>query len=180
MRHKDGTNTTRRFGSPVTETSTSNRCEIRSILIHFDISNVSGNLFGRIIMSAIEPMIRQLRKARGARKLSQRALGAKAGLPQGHISRIEAGEVDLKLSSLLGLARALDLEPMLVPRRRIKAVDAIIRSPGRVGDHLAAGASAHLTDLAHAIRQRAGDRPGPAYRLHDDGDDEDEEAGGGA
>ena len=80
-------------------------------------------------MSAIEPMIRQLRKARGARRLSQRALGAKAGLPQGHISRIEAGEVDLKLSSLVELARALDLEPMLVPRRQIKAVDAIIRSP---------------------------------------------------
>ena len=130
-------------------------------------------------MSAIEPMIRQLRKARGARKLSQRALGAKAGLPQGHISRIEAGEVDLKLSSLVGLARALDLEPMLVPRRQIKTVDAIIRSPGRVGDHLAAGTSAHLTDLAHAFRQRA-DHPGPAYRLHDDGDDEDEEAGCGA
>ena len=131
-------------------------------------------------MSAIEPMIRQLRKARGARKLSQRALGAKAGLPQGHISRIEAGEVDLKLSSLVGLARALDLEPMLVPRRQIKAVDAIVRSSGRTADRLASEANAHPTDLSHAFRQRAGDRPGPAYRLHDDGDDEDEEAGRGA
>ena len=126
--------------------------------------------------SAIEPMIRQLRKARGARKLSQRALGAKAGLPQGHISRIEAGEVDLKLSSLVGLARALDLEPMLVPRRQIKAVDAIIRSSGRVGDHPASDTGPHPMDLAHAFRQWAGDRPGPAYRLHD----EDEETGRGA
>ena len=85
-------------------------------------------------MSAIEPIIRQLKEARSARKLSQRALSVRAGLPQGHISRIEAGEVDLKLSSLVGLARALDLEPMLVPRQRIGAVDAIIRSSGRAGD----------------------------------------------
>ena len=80
-------------------------------------------------MSAIEPMIRRLRKARGARKLSQRAPSAKAGLPQGHISRIEAGEVDLKLSSLVGLARALDLEPMLVPRRQGETA----RTSGPVG-----------------------------------------------
>ena len=79
-------------------------------------------------MSAIEPIVRQLKEARSARKFSQRTLSAKVGLPQGHISRIEAGEVDLKLSSLVGLARALDWSPLLVPRQRIKAVDAIIRS----------------------------------------------------
>ena len=127
-------------------------------------------------MSAIEPIIRQIKEVRGARKLSQRALSAKVGLPQGHISRIEAGEVDLKLSSLVGLARALDLEPMLVPRQRIKAVDAIIRSSARAGDRIAPGMdSAYLMDSAHADQQQVGDRPGPAYRLHDDDDDEDGE-----
>ena len=124
------------------------------------------------MISAIEPIIRQLRKARGARKLSQRALSAKAGLPQGHISRIEAGEVDLRLSSFVGLARALDLEPMLVPRRQIKAVDAIIRSSRRAGDRLASETSTHLVSFPHGLSRWAGDRPGPAYRLHDDGDDE--------
>ena len=126
-------------------------------------------------MSAIEPIVRQIKVARSARKLSQRALSAKVGLPQGHISRIEAGEVDLKLSSLVGLARALDLEPMLVPRQRVKAVDAIIRSSGRAGGRIASGTSAHPMALAHAFEQRVEDRPGPAYRLHDDGDDEDGE-----
>ena len=129
-------------------------------------------------MSAIEPIVRQLKEARSARKFSQRTLSAKVGLPQGHISRIEAGEVDLKLSSLVGLARALDLEPMLVPRQRIKAVDAIIRSSGRADDRIASGMGAHLMNLAHTFQQQAGDRPGPAYRLHDDGDDD--EDGGGA
>ena len=47
----------------------------------------------------------------GARKLSQWALSAKVGLPQGHISRVEAGEVDLKLSSLVGLAPATSFRP---------------------------------------------------------------------
>ena len=135
-------------------------------------------------MSAIEPIVRQIKVARSARKLSQRALSAKVGLPQGHISRIEAGEVDLKLSSLVGLARALDLEPMLVPRQRIRAVDAVIRSSGRAGDRIASGASAYPMDLAHAFEPQVGDRPGPAYRLHDDDDDEDGEeygeGGGGA
>ena len=146
------------------------------MLIPFDISYVLNHLFERIKMSAIEPIVRQIKGARSARKLSQRALSAKVGLPQGHISRIEAGEVDLKLSSLVGLARALDLEPMLVPRQRIKAVDAIIRSSGRAGSRIASGASAYPMDLAHAFEPRVEDRPGPAYRLHDD-DDEDEEAG---
>ena len=127
-------------------------------------------------MSAIEPIVRQLKEARNARKFSQRALSAKAGLPQGHISRIEAGEVDLKLSSLVGLARALDLEPMLVPRQQLKAVDAIIRSSGRADDRIASGMGAHLMNLADTFQQQAGDRPGPAYRLHD----EDDEDGGGA
>ena len=145
------------------------------MMILFDISDMPDNLFERIKMSAIEPIVRQIKVARSARKLSQRALSAKVGLPQGHISRIEAGEVDLKLSSLVGLARALDLEPMLVPRQRIKAVDAIIRSSGRAGDRIASGVSAYPMGLAHAFEPRVGDRPGPAYRLHDDGDDEDGE-----
>ena len=130
------------------------------------------------MVPAPEPIVRQLKEARNARKFSQRALSAKVGLPQGHISRIEAGEVDLKLSSLVGLARALDLEPMLVPRQQLKAVDAVIRSSGRAGDRVASGMGAHLMNLADAFQQRAGDRPGPAYRLHDDGDDD--EGGGGA
>ena len=128
------------------------------------------------MVPAPEPIVRQLKEARNARKFSQRALSAKVGLPQGHISRIEAGEVDLKLSSLVGLARALDLEPMLVPRQRIKAVNAVIRSSGRADDRIASGMGAHLMNLADTFQQQAGDRPGPAYRLHD----EDDEDGGGA
>jgi DNA-binding XRE family transcriptional regulator len=99
-----------------------------------------------------EEMARTLRAARLAKGLSQRELSGMAGVPQGHISRIESGAIDLRLSSLIGLARALDLEPMLVPRRTIPAVLSIIRPGG------AASGAAH-----------AGPEPArPAYSLDED------------
>ena len=76
---------------------------------------------------AIEHVARALRRAREGKGLSQRALSTASGVPQGHISKIEAGTVDLRLSSLIELARALDLELMLVPRHAVTAARMIIR-----------------------------------------------------
>lgn len=69
-----------------------------------------------------------LRIEREARGLSQRELSAKSGVPQGHISKIENGVVNLTVSSLVALARALDLEPMLVPHKSVPAVQSITSS----------------------------------------------------
>jgi transcriptional regulator with XRE-family HTH domain len=77
---------------------------------------------------AIQHIAKTLREARESKGLSQRALGNRAGVPQGHISRIEAGAIDLRLSSLIGLARALDLELALVPRKAVPAVQSIVRA----------------------------------------------------
>lgn len=77
---------------------------------------------------AIEDIAQTLRSAREASGLSQRELSARSGVPQGHISKIENGTVDLRLSSLIELARVLDLELTLVPRKALPAVQAIIRS----------------------------------------------------
>ncbi len=68
-----------------------------------------------------------LRSARQSKRLSQRALSEKVGVPQSHISKIENGGVDLQTSSLIELARALDLEVQLVPRRLLPAVQALER-----------------------------------------------------
>ena len=63
-------------------------------------------------MSAeIEHIGRALREARETKGLSQRSLSRSSGIPQSHISKIENGGVDITLSSLLALTRALDLEP---------------------------------------------------------------------
>jgi transcriptional regulator with XRE-family HTH domain len=74
-------------------------------------------------MSApIEHVARSLRNARHAKGLSQRELSVNSVVPQGHISKIENAAVDLRVSSLVALARALDLELMLVPRSSVAAV----------------------------------------------------------
>jgi transcriptional regulator with XRE-family HTH domain len=89
--------------------------------------------------------------------LSQRALAALAGVPQSHISKIEKGDVDLRLSSLVEIARVLDLEVTLVPRKNLSAVHSIMRDT-RTGRFLEEGASAAkelqqlkntLTDIAN-------------------------------
>ena len=76
----------------------------------------------------IEHIGSTLKAAREARGLSQRALSEKAGVPQGHISKIENGAVDLRVSSLVELGRVLDLELMLVPRKATSAVQSISRA----------------------------------------------------
>ncbi len=69
----------------------------------------------------------RLRETRQAKGLSQRDLSALTGVPQAQISRIEAGVVDLRLSSLVALANALDLELALVPRKAVPAVRSLSR-----------------------------------------------------
>lgn len=58
--------------------------------------------------------IKELRRAKG---FSQRQLGDLAGVPQAHISRIESGAVDLRLSSIAAIADALDHEFAVIPHR---------------------------------------------------------------
>lgn len=69
----------------------------------------------------------RLREAREARQLSQRELSRLAGVPQAQISRIESNSVDLRLSSLVAIASALDLEIALVPRKAVPAIKSITR-----------------------------------------------------
>jgi len=71
-----------------------------------------------------------IRAARQAKALTQKELGQRVGLPQSHISKIEKGTVDLQLSSLVEIARALDLEIKLVPRKALAAVEGAVRAHG--------------------------------------------------
>ena len=73
----------------------------------------------------------KLKVEREARGLSQHALSKLADIPQSHISKIENGMVDLRLSSLIELARVLGLELTLVPRKALPAVKSIIRGSTR-------------------------------------------------
>ena len=77
---------------------------------------------------ATEHIASALRAARESKGLSQRELSAKSGVPQGPISKIENGAVALRTSSLVALARVLDLELLLVHRKAVSAVNSIVRS----------------------------------------------------
>ncbi|MGH8284228.1 MAG: helix-turn-helix domain-containing protein [Steroidobacteraceae bacterium] len=80
----------------------------------------------------LESIIAALKAAREAKGLSQRALADRVGIPQSHISKIESGAVDLQTSSLIELARALDLELTLLPRSVLATVQALRpRTPPR-------------------------------------------------
>ncbi len=85
-----------------------------------------------IVMNyTITHIAKKLKVAREAKGLSQRALGKLAGVPQSHISKIENGFVDLRLSSLIELARVLGLELALVPRKMLPAIKSIARGSVR-------------------------------------------------
>jgi len=76
-----------------------------------------------------EEIVAGLKGARIAHGLSQRALAVRSGLTQAHISQIERGTTEPGLSSLIDLARALDFEVTLVPKKLVPAVRAIVGAP---------------------------------------------------
>jgi transcriptional regulator with XRE-family HTH domain len=75
-----------------------------------------------------------LRTTRLGLRLSQQELAAKLGMRQRQISDLERGAVDARLSTIQDVARALDLELMLIPRQLISTVEAMQRA-GREGDN---------------------------------------------
>jgi len=70
-------------------------------------------------------IIQQLKYARQDKKLTQENFGRKLGLPQSHISKIEQGGTDPRLSTVTDMARLLDQELVLVPRFMLSAVRAV-------------------------------------------------------
>jgi len=100
---------------------------------------------------AIRPLTDALRAAREKKGQSQRTLGNRIGVPQGRLSKIENAAVDLRTSNLLEIARALDLEVMLIPRPLVPAVTSLIRQTGQTA--------------------RVEEAPRPVYALDEEEDD---------
>ena len=74
----------------------------------------------------MKSIIKSLKQARIDKHLKQAALGAKLGLPQSHISKIEKGGTDPRLSTVTDMARLLGSELVLVPRELLPVVMALI------------------------------------------------------
>jgi transcriptional regulator with XRE-family HTH domain len=74
-----------------------------------------------------EDLIQAMKDRRTAARVSQRALSGRSGLTQAHISQIETGSLEPGLSSFIDMARGLDLEVVLVPKKLLPAVRGILR-----------------------------------------------------
>lgn len=72
-----------------------------------------------------EPVGRLLAAERERRGISQGSLARSMGISAANLSRIERG-ADLRVSTLLDVARALGLEPMLVPKPAVPAVRSVL------------------------------------------------------
>jgi transcriptional regulator with XRE-family HTH domain len=76
----------------------------------------------------LEAYGRQLAEARMRKQMSQRGLAQLVAMTQANVSKVERGQVDLRLSSLVELARTLDLDVQLVPRQVAAAVEGVRRA----------------------------------------------------
>ena len=70
----------------------------------------------------------ELQRARAGAGLSQRELALRVGMTQAHISRIESGLVDPRLSTVVEIAKAVGSMPLLIPRRALPAVLGVLRN----------------------------------------------------
>ena len=73
-------------------------------------------------------LIKILVNARKAMELSQDALGKKLGIPQSHLSKIEQGKVDMRLSNFVDMARLLGLEVILVPKEWRPVIEGMLNA----------------------------------------------------
>lgn len=69
---------------------------------------------------------KQLKTARKLQNLSQKDLGGRLGFAQSYVSSIEAGKVEPLFKNVMEMARALDLELMLIPRKVVPAVRTLL------------------------------------------------------
>lgn len=71
-------------------------------------------------------IIAQLKAARREQGMKQSELGKKLGLPQSHVSKIEHGATDPRLSTVTDMARLLDYELMPVPRQLVPHIASLL------------------------------------------------------
>jgi len=107
-------------------------------------------------LPALESIAEKVKAARTAKGLSQRALSQRTGIPQSHISKIENAGSDIRISSMLMIAHALDLELTLIPRGLVKTLESLKQNAAKQSGYAAENVTA----------------PTPAYALNDEEDDD--------
>ncbi|KQP17161.1 MAG: XRE family transcriptional regulator [Variovorax paradoxus] len=92
-------------------------------------------------------IVAQLAEARKRMGMTQAALAEAAGLSRMTVQRIESGDIDPRLSSLLEMGRVLGLEALAVPSVLRPELEAFVRAGGRLlGQPAGAGAPPSVVD----------------------------------
>ena len=81
----------------------------------------------RLPLIAGAPAAAHARALRSALRMSQAQLARRSGVPQAHIARLEAGAVDVRLSTLARLFDAMFCDLIVLPRARLTPSEAIAR-----------------------------------------------------
>ena len=93
-------------------------------------------------------LIQQLEAMRKAANITQHDLAANAGLSRMTVQRAEAGQIDPRLSSILAIAKTLNVELMLVPTALRHELESFVRSGGRfLGQPPGAGAPLSIAQI---------------------------------
>jgi predicted transcriptional regulator len=83
------------------------------------------------MLYASESIIKALKEKRVDKGLTQRAFAQEVSSPQSHIARIESGKTDPKLSTVIELARTLEMEVMVIPRQLVPIVQSLVRGASK-------------------------------------------------
>jgi HTH-type transcriptional regulator / antitoxin HipB len=70
-------------------------------------------------VQSIAELLAATRKQKG---LTQQELASLLGVPQSYVAKVESGRTDIRTSTLMEMARLLDLEVMFVPKHKLPAV----------------------------------------------------------
>ncbi len=74
--------------------------------------------------SDVGTVVRERRKALGK---SAAAISKLVGIPRSTLARVESGRTSPSWGLVLALSQALDLQPVLVSRERMTAVEAVLK-----------------------------------------------------
>lgn len=92
-------------------------------------------------------VIEQLKNVRKAAGLNHEELAQRAGVSRMTVQRTEAGKIDPRMSTLFVLARALDMDVMLVPKPLRTELENFVQSGGRfLGQPPGTGAPLSIVD----------------------------------
>nr|WP_315187313.1 helix-turn-helix transcriptional regulator [uncultured Albidiferax sp.] len=95
-------------------------------------------------------LITELVSSRKRLKLTQADVAKAAGLSRMTVQRIEAGEIDPRLTTVLEMSRALQLDVVVVPAILRQEVEAFVQSKVRSLERLPAEAAASVTEMVIA------------------------------